>query len=297
MAEQITQVGDVEIAYETFGDPGDPAMLLVMGLGIQMIGWDEELCRLWADRGFHVIRFDNRDTGHSSQIEGGPPPDVMAALAGDLSSASYLLADMADDAVGLLEHLGIGAAHVVGVSMGGMIAQTMAIRHPERVLSLTSIMSTTGDPTVGQPRPDVLPVLLGPSPGDRQGFTDYQIGVFRKIGSPGYPSDEDRIRSLCEQSFDRCYSPIGFARQLLAIFASGDRTSDLASVRVPALVIHGEDDPLIDVSGGRATAKAIPGAELMVIPGMGHDLPPALWPKIVDAVVANAERASLRAAG
>ena len=142
MTEQITQVGDVEIAYETFGDPGDPAMLLVMGLGIQMIGWDEELCRLWADRGFYVIRFDNRDTGHSSQVEGGPPPDLMAAVAGDLSSASYLLADMADDAVGLLDHLGIDAAHVVGVSMGGMIAQTMAIRHPERVLSLTSIMST-----------------------------------------------------------------------------------------------------------------------------------------------------------
>jgi pimeloyl-ACP methyl ester carboxylesterase len=297
MTEQITRVGDVEIAYETFGDPGDPAMLLVMGLGIQMIGWDEELCRLWADRGFYVIRFDNRDTGHSSQVEGGPPPDFMAAIAGDLRSASYLLADMADDALGLLDHLQIDAAHVVGVSLGGMIAQTMAIRHPERVLSLTSIMSTTGDPAVGQPRPDILPVLLGPSPNDRQGFADYQIGVFRKVGSPGYPADEDRIRSLCEQSFDRCYSPAGIARQLLAVAASGDRTSDLAAVRVPALVIHGEEDPLIEVSGGRATAKAIPGAELLVIPGMGHDLPPALWPKIVDAVVANAERASLHAAG
>jgi pimeloyl-ACP methyl ester carboxylesterase len=221
----------------------------------------------------------------------------MAGMAGDLSSASYLLADMANDAVGLLDHLGIEGAHVVGVSMGGMIAQTMAIRHPERVLSLTSIMSTTGDPEVGQPRPEILLVILAPSPNDRQGFAEHEIGVFRRIGSPGYPADEDRIRSLCLQSFDRCYSPVGMARQLLAAAASGDRTSDLASVRVPTLVIHGEEDPLIEVSGGRATAKAIPGAELLVIPGMGHDLPPALWPKIVDAVVANAERASLRAAG
>ena len=297
MTEQITRVGDVDIAYETFGDPGDPAMLLVMGLGIQMIGWDEELCGMWADRGLYVIRFDNRDTGHSSQVEGSPAPDFMAAIAGDTSSASYLLADMADDAVGLLDHLGINAAHVVGVSMGGMIAQTMAIRHPDRVLSLTSIMSTTGDQAVGRPRPEILPVLLAPSPNDRQGFVDHQVGVFRRIGSPGYPGDEDRIRALCEQSFDRCFSPVGFARQLLAIFASGDRTSDLASVRAPALVIHGEEDPLIEVSGGEATAKAIPGAELLVIPGMGHDLPPVLWPKIVDAVVANAERAPLHAAG
>ena len=295
MTEEIAQVGDVKIAYETFGDAADPAMLLVMGLGVQMIGWDEGLCRMWVDRGFHVIRFDNRDVGHSSQFEGGPEPNLMAALAGDTSSAAYLLADLADDAFGLLDHLGVDAAHVVGVSMGGMIAQTMAIRHPERVLSLTSIMSSTGDQAVGQPRPEILPVMLTPAPADRAGFAQHQVGVFKRIGSPGYPMDEDRIRGLCEQSYDRCFSPAGFYRQLLAILASGSRTADLASVRAPALVIHGEDDPLIDVSGGRATAAAIPGAELIVIPGMGHDLPPALWPRIVDAVVANTARASVQA--
>jgi pimeloyl-ACP methyl ester carboxylesterase len=292
VTEEVARIGDIDIAYETFGSPDDPALLLVMGLGVQMLGWDTGMCRMWVDRGFHVIRFDNRDVGHSSQIEGGPPPNPLAAIGGDHSTANYTLDDMADDAVGLLDHLGIDAAHVAGVSMGGMIAQTIAIKHPERVLSLASIMSTTGDLSVGQARPEVIPVLLTPQPAEKAGFVEQQMNAFRVIGSPGFDRDEDRIRALLEQSFDRCYSPAGFARQLVGILASGDRTGALANVDVPTLVIHGADDPLIQPSGGDATARAIPGAELVVIPGMGHDLPSALWPQIVDAVARNAARAA-----
>jgi pimeloyl-ACP methyl ester carboxylesterase len=287
----VAPANGIEIAYETFGKPEDPALLLVMGLGCQLILWDEELCRMFADRGFYVIRFDNRDIGLSSKIEGGPQPNVMAAIAGDASSASYTLEDMAGDVAGLLDHLGIEAAHLVGVSMGGMIAQQLAISHPERVLSLTSIMSTTGNPEVGQPLPQAIPALVGPSPSDRAGYVDFSVQVFKTIGSPGYPPEEEWLRRMAEASFDRCHYPVGFMRQLVGIIASGDRTAALANVRVPTLVIHGEDDPLITVSGGEATARAIPGAKLMKVPGMGHDMPRELWPQFVDAIVANAERA------
>jgi pimeloyl-ACP methyl ester carboxylesterase len=296
MTEQITQTNGIEIAYETFGDPERPAMLLIMGLGVQMLGWPEEFCEQLADRGFHVIRFDNRDVGHSTKIENGPPPNLAAAMMGDASSASYTLDDMTDDAFGLLDQLGIEAAHLVGISMGGMIAQTMAIRRPERVLSLTSIMSTTGDQAVGQPDEKAIPALLTPAPADREGYLDYAVSMWRVIASPGFPFDEERIRSLAGASYDRSYHPAGFGRQLLAVIASGDRTKRLASVRVPTLVIHGKDDPLITVSGGEATAKAIPGAELMVIAGMGHDLPVGLWPQIIDALVENAARTTSAAA-
>jgi pimeloyl-ACP methyl ester carboxylesterase len=287
----------VEIAYETFGDPADPTILLIMGLGVQMLWWDEELCRMLAGHGYRVVRFDNRDVGHSTKVEGGPRPDVMAALAGDASSASYTLDAMAEDCVGLLDELGAEAAHLVGASQGGMIAQTVAIRHPERVLSLTSIMSTTGDRAVGQPHPEAIPALLTPPPADRAGFVDFVVGVWKVIGSPGFDVDEDALRARAGASYDRGIFPEGTARQLVAIIVSGDRTEALRRLDVPTLVIHGIDDPLIDVSGGKATAAAIPGARLELIEGMGHDLPKAVWPRMVDLIVANAQRARAPAAG
>jgi pimeloyl-ACP methyl ester carboxylesterase len=264
---------------------------MIMGLGVQMLGWDAELCELLAGRGLHVVRFDNRDVGRSTKITGGPPANVLAAVAGDFSSASYTLDDMAEDCAGLLDHLEVERAHLAGASQGGMIAQTLAIRRPERVLSLTSIMSTTGDPSVGQPHPEALPALLTPAPRDREGFVEYVVRAWRVIGSPGFDRDEDALRPLASASYDRGIHPEGTARQLLAILASGDRTDALRRLRVPTTVIHGTEDPLIDVSGGEATAEAIPGAELVLIEGMGHDLPRALWPRFVELIVANAERA------
>lgn len=293
MTEQIAPANGIEIAYQTFGDPSDPALLLVMGLGAQLIHWPEGFCEQLAARGFYIVRFDNRDVGHSTKIEDAPVPELEALAAGDYSAARYTLDDMADDAVGLLDHLEIDAAHVAGASMGGMIAQTMAIRHPDRVLSLCSIMSTTGDPSVGQARPEALAILLSPAPADRDGYIEFHIKAFRAIGSPGFALDEDFLRWRAEATYDRSYYPDGFRRQLLAIFASGDRTSALAGITVPTVVIHGRDDPLITLSGGEATARAIPGAELVVIDGMGHDVPPGIWERLTDAIVANTERATV----
>ena len=281
----------IELEYETFGDDGDPPLLLIMGLGVQLLHWDERLCRKLAARGFFVIRFDNRDAGLSAKIEGGPQPDPLAALQGDTSSAAYLLSDMAADTAGLLDHLGLDAAHVMGASMGGMIAQTVAIEHPDRVLSLTSIMSTTGDRSVGGATQAATEVLLTPAPDDREGYAERSVVGYRTIGSPGFPFDEEGIRDRGRAAYDRSYYPVGIARQLVAILASGDRTERLRELDVPTLVIHGDSDPLVDVSGGRATAAAIPGSELRIIEGMGHDLPQGAWDEIVDAVVALAERA------
>jgi pimeloyl-ACP methyl ester carboxylesterase len=286
--EQIAQANGIEIAYETFGEESDPTLLLVMGLGVQMLGWDERFCGRLADRGFRVVRFDNRDVGRSTHFSDAPPPDLMAGFGGDTSSAAYTLDDMADDAAGLLDHLGVDGAHVVGVSLGGMIAQTLAVRHPERVLSLTSIMSTTGAQTVGQPREEVLPVLLTPPPPELEGFAEFTVGVYRTIGSPGYPPDDDALRALARASYERSYDPLGVGRQLMAVLASGDRTPGLGSIRAPTVVIHGEEDPLIQVSGGDATAKAIPDAKLVRIPGMGHDLPEPLWDTFIDEIAENA---------
>jgi len=282
-----TTADGIRIEYETMGDPGDPCLLLVMGLGGQLIAWDTELCERFADRGFFVIRYDNRDVGLSMDFEGSPAPDLAALLGGDGSSAPYLLADMADDAVGLLDSLRIAAAHVVGVSMGGMIVQQLVIDHPERVLSLCSIMSTTGDPSVGQPSDEALTVLLEPPPPDRAGYLDHEVAVWRVISSPGYPFDEQRIRDRGGASYDRRFLPAGVGRQLAAIIASPDRTERLGRVKVPTLVIHGDGDVLVNQSGGRATTAAIPGAQLLIMPGMGHDLLPVVWDTIVDAVVKN----------
>ena len=266
-----------------------------MGLGMQLIHWDLELCEQLAERGFHVIRFDNRDSGRSTKVD-APVPDMRRALVGLRIDAPYLLEDMADDAFGLLDHLGIEAAHVVGASMGGMIAQTMAIKRPERVLSLTSIMSTTGERRAGRPKLRVMGVLMRQAPRDRDAYIERFVKVFRLIGSKGFPLDDDRIRELAAASYDRGHHTAGTGRQLAAIMASGDRTAQLRSLAVPTTVIHGRDDPLVPFRGGRATAAAIPDARLIAVPGMGHDLPREVWPRLVDAVVETAGRAAPAAA-
>jgi pimeloyl-ACP methyl ester carboxylesterase len=289
------KAGPVDIVYETIGDPSDPPLLLVMGLGMQLIHWDMELCELFAERGFHVIRFDNRDSGLSTKVK-APVPNVMRLMAGLSTKVPYLLSDMADDSFGLLDHLGIERAHVVGTSMGGMIAQEMAIRAPRRVLSLASIMSTTGDRFVGTPKLRVWSVLMRRAPNDRDAYVAYFARVFRMIGSPAYRPDEERVRLLAGASYDRCHNPAGTARQLGAILASGSRTAALRELEVPAVVIHGQSDPLVPLRAGIATAKAIPNAELIKIPGMGHDMPKELWPKFVEAIARNAERAAEPAA-
>jgi pimeloyl-ACP methyl ester carboxylesterase len=288
-------VGPVELVYETIGDPTGEPLLLVMGLGMQLIHWDRELCELFAERGFRVIRFDNRDAGLSTKID-APVPNVMRLMAGLPARVPYLLGDMASDAFGLLDHLEIERAHVVGTSMGGMIAQTMAIERPERVLSLGSMLSTTGDRRVGTPKLRVWSVLMRRAPNDRTEYIRYFMRVFKMIGSPAYPGDTERVRELAGATYDRCHDPAATARQLAAILASGSRTAGLHGLDVPAVVIHGRRDPLVPVRGGIATAKAIPGAELITIPGMGHDMPRELWPTFVDAIARNADRAKQGAA-
>jgi pimeloyl-ACP methyl ester carboxylesterase len=287
--EQIAPSNGIAIAYESFGDPADPALLLVMGLGMQMIHWDPEFCALMAGRGFHVIRFDNRDTGHSSKIE-GRRPNVIAAMAGNGRSAAYRLNDMVADTAGLLDHLEIESAHVLGVSMGGMIAQQFAALHPQRTLSLCSIMSTTGARIVGLPRLSALGLLFRKAPRDREAYAEHFLRIFKTIGSPGFPVDEDRVRALALAGYDRCFYPVGVERQLVGIMASGNRTADLGRIKAPTVVIHGRDDPLIPLRAGRATARAIPGSRLLVIDGMGHDLPREAWPRIADAFEQNAAR-------
>ncbi len=290
----------IELEYDTFGNPADPPLLLVMGLGAQMILWEEEFCEQLAASGFHVIRFDNRDVGMSTQLDAAGVPNVFeamaAATAGKPVTAPYTLAEMADDTVALMTALGIERAHVVGASMGGMIAQTLAIRHPDRLLSMTSIMSATGDPALPPAKPEAMRVLLTPPPSDRDGMIAHGIDAWKVIGSPGFPFDEDRMRSIFGRAFDRGVHPGGTARQLVAIMASGNRTNDLRAITVPSLVIHGDADPLILIEAGRATADAIPGATLLVIEGMGHDLPRGVWQPIIDAIGAHAARATARAA-
>ena len=278
----------ITIEYETMGDPADPPMLLVHGLSGQLIDWDLELLARVAGRGYYLIRFDNRDVGLSTKMEAAPTPDYGAIRGGDFSSAPYLVGDMAADAAGLLAALGIDAAHVVGVSMGGMISQQLAIDFPDRVLSLCSIMSNTGDGKNGMPHPEAIEILLTPPPSTREQYVEHEVEVWKVIGSPGFAFDEPKVRARAAADFDRCFCPQGGARQLAAILSSPDRTPGLAGVHVPALVIHGAADVLIDPSGGEATAAAIPGATHMVIDGMGHNLPPEVWDRVVDAIMKNA---------
>ncbi len=291
MSEQFCTVGDVELCYETFGDPADPAMLLIMGLATQMLAWHEAFCEELAGRGFHVVRFDNRDVGRSQAID-GPAPTLRQLLTRDRRAAAYTLEDMAGDAVGLLDHLGIEHAHLVGASMGGMIAQTVAIRHPERARSLASIMSNTGSFWNGQPSPRLYPVLLKRPARGRDGYVEHTVWAFEQIGSPGFPRDEADLRALAELSYDRGLNPAGSSRQLAAIIAASDRTPGLKELAVPTVVIHGTADRLVAPSGGRATARAVPGARLLMIEGMGHDLPRPAWPQILDAIEQNSARAT-----
>jgi pimeloyl-ACP methyl ester carboxylesterase len=282
-------INGIDIHYETIGDPADPTMLLIMGLGAQMIGWPLELCEALAERGHHVIRYDNRDVGLSTHFD-DQPVDMFAVLGsfagGDPVTVPYLLGDMAGDAAGLLDHLGVERAHVAGVSMGGMIAQTLAIEHGDRVRSLTSIMSTTGDPDVGAPTAEALEALMGPPADTREQAQDASVAHSRVWGSPAH-RDEDRVRRIAGEAYDRAYDPFGGTRQLAAVLASGSRSEGLRRLAVPTLVIHGTEDKLVTPSGGERTAEVVPGAKLMVIEGMGHDLPPALWPEIVDAIAGH----------
>ena len=291
MAESFCRVGDIEICFETFGDPADPALLLIMGLGTQMLGWHEDFCTDLASRGFHVIRYDNRDIGRSTILSSAPVPTLGQIMRRDKRAASYTLAEMAADGVGLLDHLGIERAHLVGVSMGGMIAQTIAARRPERVLSLTSIMSSTGSRWRGQPALRTYRQFLRPVSTDRATYIAHTAALFDIIGSPGFDRADEDLRSLLGAMYDRGHDAGSVTRQLAAILASGDRTAELRHITAPTLVIHGTTDKLVAPSGGRATARAIPGARLLMIKGMGHDLPRGAWPQLIDAIVENAARA------
>jgi pimeloyl-ACP methyl ester carboxylesterase len=284
-------VNGIDIEYVTEGHPSDPPLLLVMGLGGQLTAWPQGLVDGLRDRGFLVVRFDNRDCGLSTKFEG--LPEFTALFAGDTSSAPYRVEDMADDAAALLTELDIVPVHVVGVSMGGMITQALVINHRDRFLSAASIMSTTGDRSVGEPTNEALSALLRPVAVNREEAIEASVEGSRVIGSPKYPTDESVLRERAALAYDRNYCPEGTARQLAAILASPDRTDGLRGVRMPFLVLHGEDDPLVTLSGGQATAAAVPDSKLVTIPGMGHDLPEQLWGEITDAVVANTELASV----
>lgn len=281
----------IDIAYERLGDPSGPVVLLVMGLGAQLINWPDGFCEELVKRGLHVIRFDNRDVGQSTHMTSAPVPNFMAAMAGDYSSVSYRLTDLAADAVGLLDVLGIERAHVVGASMGGYISQTMAIEHPQRVKTLTLIMTSTGDRRVGQPHPEAMQVFAGPTPTTREQAIEKQVFASKLLGSPGFAREFDVVAERAGRGFDRGFDPVGMVRQAVAVVASGDRTSRLREVAVPTLVIHGIEDKLVDISGGRAVAAAIPGAELVEIDGMGHDLPRALWSQFATKIAELVSRA------
>ncbi|MDQ4008515.1 MAG: alpha/beta fold hydrolase [Actinomycetota bacterium] len=283
----------IEIAYCTFGPGSAEPLLLVMGLGGPSIWWHDELCADLVDAGFHVIRYDNRDVGWSTQVKEQwvHRRQVMRAFLGRPVPGAYTMADMADDAFGLLDHLGIASAHVTGVSMGGMIAQTMAIAHPERVRSLVSIMSSTGRRTVGWQHPRLLPMLLGRNVHSRDAYIRQSARVWDAIGSPGYPEDPEEKARRAGDTWDRGISPTGSLRQMLAVLTQPDRTRELRRLRMPVLVMHGTADKMVHPSGGRATAAAIPGAELELVPGMGHDLPLALHPLFVHGISRTAERA------
>ena len=283
------------IEYECFGRDSDPVLLLVSGWSVQMLSWDEALCRRLAGLGLRVIRFDNRDCGLSTHFD-GVEYDLSAAAAAQLRGAAlpvppYLLSDMADDAIGLLDALGIAQAHIAGASMGGMIAQRIAIAYPARVLSLTSIMSNTGEPGIGDSTPEALAALFTPPPTTRDAYAEHIVGVARVIGSKTH-FDERAVRARALAGFDRAYYPEGAGRQTGAVMAETSRAEALTKLRVPTLVIHGRQDPLIGCAAGERTAQLIPGAAMLMLEGAGHDLPEPLWPEIVDAIAVHAKQAT-----
>lgn len=283
----LAKVNDhIEIEYDTFGSPDDPALLLIMGFGAQMVTWEPDLCNLLAASGLFVIRFDNRDCGLSTHLDGvevNVDEVIRAALLQEpLPPVPYTLSDMAADAVGLLDHLGVERAHILGASMGGMIAQVFAIEHPQRTLSLISVMSVTGEPEYGQSTPEALEALLTPPPTDREGYIKYSP-TWQVFHSKKYRSDENSYAAAA-RDYDRMFYPQGAPRQLAAIYATGSRAEALQKLNVPTLVIHGVDDTLLTPSGGQRTAELIPNAKLLMIEDMGHDLPRPLWPTFVSAV-------------
>ncbi|MGY2702025.1 alpha/beta fold hydrolase [Nocardioides sp. HB32] len=281
----------IELCYQTFGDPDGDPLLLVMGLGGPMTWWDPELCAALARAGFYVVRYDNRDVGRSTVLDARVSRSTLVrAFAGARARTPYSMADLAGDAFGLLDHLGLESAHVVGVSMGGMIAQTMAIIRPDRVRSLTSIMSTTGKRTVGWQHPSLIPGLIGGRKPGREAYVRASAEFWKLIGSPGYPQTRAQVEKRAGDTFDRGVSASGVTRQMLAVLTQPNRGERLRSVRVPTLVVHGLADRMVHVSGGRATAAAVPGAELLLIAGMGHDLPPALFETFVAAIRRTADR-------
>ena len=284
--EEVFNVGPskIKMVFQRFGDSALPPVFLIMGGGAQMINWPEGFCMELASRGLQPIRFDNRDAGLSTHFSDAPIPDFLAVQSGDFSTVSYTLSDMAADIVGLMDALGFDSVHLVGASMGGMIAQTVAIEYSERVRSLTSMMSTTGNPSVGQPDYSVLSGLGAPPGEDRQGYIDWQVRSLKAIGSPKYPLDEVYAAENAGRAWDRDHDPLGMLRQAVAVLKSGDRTEKLRSLHVPTLVIHGESDKMVDVSGGRATAAVIPNAELVTFEGMGHGLPSKLWSEFANRI-------------
>ena len=283
----------IELCYQTFGDPHDEPLLLVMGLGGPMNWWDPELCTMLAEAGFHVVRYDNRDTGRSSRAKGRVTRAMLVrAFLGRKVRVPYKMRDLANDAFGLMDHLGWESAHVVGVSMGGMIAQTMATEQPARVRSLVSIMSTVGKRTVGWQHPSLFPLMLANRGPGKEAYVEASARMWQAIGSPGYPAGKDKVRSRAEETFERGVSASGVMRQMLAVLTQRNRSGQLRSIRVPTAVIHGAADKMVHVSGGRATAAAIPGAELVVIDGMGHDMPEELFEDFTAVIRRTADRAA-----
>jgi pimeloyl-ACP methyl ester carboxylesterase len=290
--EQYVDANGITLAYDSFGNPGDPPFLLITGLGMQLVYWPVDFCEALAAHGFRVIRFDNRDTGRSTKFDAGPRPNLAAGFAGYTESAAYNLRDMADDVAGLIEGLGYEAAHVLGVSLGGTVAQTLAIAHPEKVLSLTSVMSSPGARLDRMPDPRMLAAFLRRPARTEEAYVEHVLGMFRLGSSPAFEFDEDEHRRLLTLSVQRAYHPEAPARQMMAMLDSGDRVPDLRNLDVPTLVIHGSADRMMPVRGGRETAAAIPGAMYVEVDGMGHDLPRVLWPRLLHAIAALASDAS-----
>jgi pimeloyl-ACP methyl ester carboxylesterase len=297
---QTARANGVNLCYEIFGDAAAEPMILIMGLGAQMVLWDDDFCRKLAARGFRVIRFDNRDIGKSSHLSGGKRLTALELLKLRLLKipvqAPYKIRDMAEDTVGLMDALGIKSAHIVGASMGGMIAQEIAISFPQRVRSLTSIMSTTGNPRLPQPTREAAAMLMAPPPASREEFLDRFVKTWKVLRVGSFPEDEALDRARGERIFERGLNPAGVGRQLRAVLASGSRKERLRAVKAPTLVIHGTVDPLVRPEGGKDTAASIPGAKLMMIEGMGHAVPIRFWPEIIDAIDKHAHAAKSKAA-
>jgi pimeloyl-ACP methyl ester carboxylesterase len=288
------KANNIEIEYDTFGDPSGKPLLLIMGLGSQMISWIPEFCERFVQKGFYVIRFDNRDVGLSTKFEDAGVPDVMQVVTkarnGEKIDPPYTLEDMADDAIGLLDVLNIEQAHVCGASMGSMIAQIVAYRHPTRVLSLVSIMGSTGNPALPEAKPEAMQVLVVPMPTKKERYIKESVKRWRILWG-SYPYDEGLRAKMAEEAYDRSFYPEGQTRQLVAILANGDRREKLKNIKVPTLVIHGKEDPLVPMEGGIDTSKNIPGSKLLLIDKMGHSLPPEVWTQVVNAIAENASKA------